>query len=279
MRAWPAAQQLLFDGWVARLSDGYTKRANSASLLYPQDGLHHLEALRSIETLYRSQHLPVIFRLLSFSTPAELDPWLADRGYREADGTLVMTGVVPTGGALDPTVRPLDIGQGISAHARMNNISGAVLSKHQRILERITSGLSFVGLFEGGELVACGLSVLDGDLAGLFDIVTDPAHRRMGHGARLVRGMMAPGRPAGRYDRLPTGRHDERARYCAIPIAGLHRSLPVYLPDPRLVAGPAAELSSTRTPSLAPYLRQLPGRATAPPLPGPCRYQQRLPPR
>ena len=191
LRAWPAAQQLLFDGWVVRLSDGYTKRANSASLLYPQTGLDHLESIGPIETLYRSLHLPVIFRLLSFTTPVDLDPWLANRGYREADGTQVMTAAVPAGGALDPLVRPLDIELGIAEHARMNDISHTVLPGHRRILERIPSGLSFVGLFEGDELVACGLSVLDGKLAGLFDIVTDPAHRRKGHGARLVRGMMS----------------------------------------------------------------------------------------
>ena len=49
LRAWPAAQQFLFDGWVARLSDGYTKRANSALLLYPQAESASDETLARIE--------------------------------------------------------------------------------------------------------------------------------------------------------------------------------------------------------------------------------------
>ncbi len=191
LRAWPAAQQLLYDGWVARLSDGYTKRANSASLLYPQTGVRNLESIDRIEALYRSQQLPVIFRLLSFTSPPELDPWLETRGYREVDGTLVMTADVSPHVGLDLAVQDLEIEQGIAAHARMNNLSDAILPGHRRILERIPSGLAFAGLFEDDELVACGLSVQDSELVGLFDIVTDPAHRRKGHGARLVRGMIA----------------------------------------------------------------------------------------
>jgi len=191
LRAWPAAQQLLYDGWVARLSDGYTKRANSASLLYPQTCSTEDTTIDRIEQLYHSQNLPVIYRLLSFTTPIHLDQRLAARGYREADGTLVMRLDLSSKLERDPRVRELDVEQGIEAHARMNDLPDAILPGHRRILERIPGGLSFVGLFDGDKLVACGLSVTDGDLVGLFDIVTDPAHRRQGHGGRLVRGMLA----------------------------------------------------------------------------------------
>jgi ribosomal protein S18 acetylase RimI-like enzyme len=88
-------------------------------------------------------------------------------------------------------VKELDVEAGIEAHARMNDLSTAILPGHRAILERIPGGLAFLGLFVDGELAACGLSVVDGNLVGLFDIVTDPAHRRKGYGARLVNGMLA----------------------------------------------------------------------------------------
>lgn len=191
LRAWPAAQQLLFDGWVARLSDGYTKRANSALLLYPQTDSCSTETVGRIESLYRAQSLPVIFRLLSFTTPDGFDAELESRGYRPADSTLVLARQIGADLELDPDVRSLDVETGIDAHAHMNDLSAAILPGHRAILERIPGGLSFVGLFAGDELAACGLSVVDGPLVGLFDIVTDPAHRRKGYGARLVQGMLA----------------------------------------------------------------------------------------
>ena len=182
---------MLFDGWVARLSDGYTKRANSALLLYPQPNSDSDETLARIERLYQSQKLPVIFRLLSFTTPDDLDSRLEARGYRLADPTLVMSSELDSTIGQEPSVCELDLETGIDAHARMNDLSAEILPGHRAILERIPSGLGFYGLYDQDELVACGLSVVDGQLVGLFDIVTDPAHRRKGHAARLIRGILA----------------------------------------------------------------------------------------
>ena len=45
--------------------------------------------------------------------------------------------------------------------------------------------------------MACGLAVLEGDLVGLFDLVTAPTQRRRGHGTALVAGMLQWARGAG----------------------------------------------------------------------------------
>ncbi len=34
LNSWPALQQILFDGWILRFSEGYTKRANSVNPLF-----------------------------------------------------------------------------------------------------------------------------------------------------------------------------------------------------------------------------------------------------
>ena len=46
-------------------------------------------------------------------------------------------------------------------------------------------------LADAGKPVACGMAVVEGELAGLFDIVTHPDSRRRGYGRLLVQSLLA----------------------------------------------------------------------------------------
>lgn len=197
LRAWPAAQQLLYDGWIVRISDGYTKRANSAVLLYPQPDSDTEPVVDQIERVYRHRTMPVIFRLLSFTATGDIDRRLEERGYRAADETLVLTRSLGSPLEIDTAICSLDLEEGIAAHARMNGIAAEKLPAHRAILDRIPNGLSFCGIRHQHEVITCGCSVFDGDLVGLFDIVTAPQHRRQGHAGRLVLGMLAQAQTQG----------------------------------------------------------------------------------
>lgn len=48
-----------------------------------------------------------------------------------------------------------------------------------------------------GQVVAAGMAVREGDLLGLFDIVTHPGHRRKGYAAVLVEHLLAEGAAGG----------------------------------------------------------------------------------
>ncbi len=56
-------------------------------------------------------------------------------------------------------------------------------------------GLALLG--EAGAEVGCGRAVKTGGWVGLYDIATDPAHRRRGHGERMVRSLLDWGRQRG----------------------------------------------------------------------------------
>src|SRR5258705_8336599 len=89
MNAWPALQQLLFDGWIVRLAQGYTKRSNSVNPLF-ESHLDVVDKIVACEHLFTAKKLPVVFRLTPFVSPAHLDQVLAQRGYHVIDPTLVM---------------------------------------------------------------------------------------------------------------------------------------------------------------------------------------------
>ena len=88
LNAWPGIQTALFDGWVLRVANGYTKRANSATALYP-GSLNSAAKIDHCERFYEKMGLPPVFRLPQFHQPADVDGALAARGYQLIDTTSV----------------------------------------------------------------------------------------------------------------------------------------------------------------------------------------------
>ena len=90
MNAWPAIRTVLYDGWVLRFAQGYTRRANSINPLYPTR-LELDEKLAFCEQLYRGEGLSVIYKLTQAMEPASLDEALAGKGYLLDASTSVQT--------------------------------------------------------------------------------------------------------------------------------------------------------------------------------------------
>ena len=66
--AWPAQRIATCNGWVLRLSEGYTKRANSANALCPSGSFADTRKLA--ERFYARHGQPAIFRLSPLAGPA-----------------------------------------------------------------------------------------------------------------------------------------------------------------------------------------------------------------
>ncbi|HEX3047853.1 MAG TPA: hypothetical protein VHY08_24080, partial [Bacillota bacterium] len=88
LNAWPALQTKLYDGWVLRFANGYTKRSNSINPIY-YSTLPLQEKIAICEAEYEKQNLPVVFKLTTGSFPKEIDDQLAQRNYCRLDETSV----------------------------------------------------------------------------------------------------------------------------------------------------------------------------------------------
>lgn len=198
LNSWPALQQLLFDGWLVRFAQGYTKRANSVTPLYPSL-LPAEEKIAWCEHMYQEKQLPAIFRLLSFSEESQfLDQLLARRGYAALDRTLVWSLKMPSAPATaNPALRALSLADWLPIYGQWSERFRELQLVHRELLERIPSPVLCAALYHQGTPVACGLGVLEHELFGLFDIVTDPKQRRKGYGTQLVASMLDWGKQHG----------------------------------------------------------------------------------
>ncbi|HEV7215678.1 MAG TPA: hypothetical protein VGP33_11200, partial [Chloroflexota bacterium] len=64
LNAWPADRTLCYDGWLLRLTGGYTRRANSVQALYPS-ALALTDKIAYCEQVYTAHGLDTIFKVTS----------------------------------------------------------------------------------------------------------------------------------------------------------------------------------------------------------------------
>lgn len=205
LNAWPCLQQILYDGWILRFAQGHTKRANSVNALW-SSALEVETKIAFCEACYRQRTLPTIFRITPFVQPADLDRILADRGYTQIDPTAVMyldlasgaqvcAGLVPAAAAglrhegLD---RWLDIFDRLNSDPHLPHRHGhrSVPEAHHDILCAIPGERFLASLTLNGDVVACGLGVLEEMYVGVFDLIVDSHYRNRGHGTALMQGML-----------------------------------------------------------------------------------------
>ena len=198
MNAWPALQTILYDGWVVRLAKGYTKRANSATPLYP-GSLCVDEKVDYCERLFKQQKLRPTFRLTGATETDEADQELENRGYERIDTTSVQT----------VDLYELDVEQSKRAYllpsysgmeswlGSFDRLSGKSISDsdtHKEMLTNIKGVTGYLVLMTDEGVVACGLGVVERGYLGIFDVVTDPNQRNKGYGTELMQSLLAWGK-------------------------------------------------------------------------------------
>ena len=181
--------QLIYDGWLLRLQPGKAKRARSINPVFPSTlPVDHKVAY--CERLYAQAKLPALFRITPFVTPAGLDGELERRGYGRFDMTAVESAAIAAPAAQADGAREVALPEWVEAVGELRGSPREHREGHRERLERALLPMRALALEEDGRIIAAGLTVIEADAAGLFDIVTDKACRRRGFGRRLVAALL-----------------------------------------------------------------------------------------
>lgn len=187
-RAWPAAS-VHYDGtWVVRLTPAQgSKRLNSINPLDPDDLRDLPQRIEAAARRFEAAGRPLVFRLSPLAGE-RLEAQLEAMGFRAIGQSLVMR--------LDLDSTAVDDAMDQIPLKDFGRFAGAALATRggdptgrTGLLEVIGAIRAEPGLFvlERDEMpVATAVCVHDGDLAGLFEVVTLAAERGQGYGRRLV---------------------------------------------------------------------------------------------
>ena len=187
LNAWPAPKQVLYDGWLLRFADGYTKRANSVNIRY-RSKYPFVPKIDYCERLYVHQGQPTLFRTPEpFSSPKLLRA-LREGGYISFDPTLVLGRALSDSEGLTHGLiaKELSLNAWIRLRSALTGTPVKDWEMHRKILECIAPEKTLVGLYAGGQPAACGMAVVEGALLGFFSIYTQSEQRRRGYGRMMM---------------------------------------------------------------------------------------------
>jgi GNAT superfamily N-acetyltransferase len=190
-RAWPTIERQPLGGWVLRCGRAGSRRLNSVQTLAYGDA-ELGEAIATAERWYRARLTAPCFQLTDAAQPAALDALLEERGYALLTPTSVMLATEwPEEIREDDRIQLLPEADGSVLDAICDR-SWSEDKKRERIdlFARIESRHCFALIVEDGEPIAGGLCAVDGKLAGLFTMRTQPPHRGRGLASAIARRLM-----------------------------------------------------------------------------------------
>lgn len=195
--AWPTLRTLHVDGWVLRLADGHTRRANSASALYPS--YLNAKALAGIvKKQFQASGLQPVIRVTPLAG-AGISAGLAAQGWRDDD---------PSYGfyAADIVTKNLEPDALVEAKASEDWLEGSMTAYGhgafganalRKTLANLILPAAFITLHQNGKAVAWGLAVYERGMVGLYDLVIAPEVRGQGFGRKIAQDMMSWGQQQG----------------------------------------------------------------------------------
>jgi N-acetylglutamate synthase len=192
--AWPSLQTILFDGWVIRFANGFTKRANSINPVYGST-FDVEKKIDYCEELFLHKNLPVVFKITPKVYPDDLDHILEKRGYQiESRTSLQMLDMVDYSIVKNVELNETSTEEWISGFCTANNIAEENKNTIRQMLQNIVPQKCFSMIRRNEQGIAFGMGVLQNEYIGFYDIVTNASFRNQGIGKQLMFALLGWGK-------------------------------------------------------------------------------------
>ncbi|MCG8643019.1 MAG: GNAT family N-acetyltransferase [Desulfobacterales bacterium] len=189
MNAWPSLQTTLYDGWVLRVSAGYTKRANSVNPLY-KSKIDLDQKIDYCKNFYERLRLPVVYKITSDNNLTHLDNKLSELNYIKIDETSVRVLDLSLFDASDdPSTKVSNVftEEWTDAFIRSSKIcKDSTKFTLKSMLNNIIGRTIWITHIINREAVGFGFGVIDNGYVGIFDILVDKSFRGNGYGKAIM---------------------------------------------------------------------------------------------
>ncbi len=197
LKAWPGIEVEYDGNWIRRAANGYTQRANSVQSLDPADEADAPARIAASRRWFEARGLTPVFRVTPLAGAAVVAA-LDAAGWATVDDSHLFAMEL---GSIEADARgrlyePLDP-DFLSVQQRLQHYSDDKLGRMRALLAAVTVPARGVVLYAGGEPVASALMDVADGIVITGNVVTDPAQRRKGYAAAMMRTGLAWAREAG----------------------------------------------------------------------------------
>lgn len=188
LKAWPGIE-VEWDGtWIRRAANGYTQRANSVQAFDPDDNADAPARLAAAAEWFTARNIRPTFRVTPQAGPG-VHKALDDAAWRTVDASHLFAMEL---GSMEPaeTGRLYDLldPRFLAAQQGLRNYSDERVEKLKAVLAVVdVPGKGIVLVSPEGEPVASALMVIGDGIVITGNVITNPAQRRQGHAAAMMR--------------------------------------------------------------------------------------------
>lgn len=197
LEAWPGIEVKWDGSWVRRASGGYTKRANSTQCFDPDDFEDADLRIISASTWMILRKIRPVFRITPLSSP-ELNATLDEAGWVEIDHShLYAMELGAQERDAEAEFLPVLDPKFLAVAQRLQAYDAVAMTGMTNLLAAFSVPAVGVVLTRGGEAVASSIMAVADGIVITGNVVTDPARRRQGLAAAMMRSGLAWARDAG----------------------------------------------------------------------------------
>ena len=195
--AWPGIEVKWDGSWVRRAAGGYTKRANSIQCFDPDDGEDADLRVISASSWLVIRGIKPVFRMTPLTSP-ELTETLDDAGWQTIDRSHLYA--MPLGehepdaqGRVTPLLDP----GFLAAQQALKGQDDAAMAAMRALLAVMAVPAIGIVVERDSAPVASGLMAIADGIVITGNVITDPAHRRQGLAAAMMRTGLAWAKASG----------------------------------------------------------------------------------
>lgn len=192
-----ALNTMQYDGWIIRLANGYTNRANSVSVIYPSTISLDVK-VPYCEEVYKKANLPCVFKLTE--DDKELNKYLEAHSYKVVTPTDVMIlelkDIIFQKGECVFSKEPTE--EWLRAYFTFEGIVDITKQETFRLmLSKVLVDTLYCSVMKDGEVVACASAAMEQGYMLLQNVVVSPEYRGQGYGRVVCESLIAQAKESG----------------------------------------------------------------------------------